>query len=286
MTPSIPTGSSDSAASTSLDGGIVQFVDLHADAHFWDSAPGAAVHGHAFNGQVPGPVIEATVGDRLLVQFSNGLDQPTALVWEAPSGSVTPMRRTTPHWVSPGGSHECEHILTHPGVVVYRAIAQTPNTVGGLFGVLLVRSRDERVVDQERILVVHHAELTAASAEETEPPASGNGRPDPPVLLLNGVQHASIDMRAGSRESWRILNVATDVQLRLGLTRRPVSAGGSGGGHPALIPALVPAATTRPAGLDLPMGPFAANQQITLAAITPGDGPARHDRQLLTCHII
>lgn len=286
MNPSIPPGSSDSAASTSLAGGIVQFVDLHAEAHSWDSAPGAAIHGHAFNGQVPGPVIEATVGDRLLVQFSNGLDLPTALVWEAPSGSVTPLRTTTPHWVSPGGSHECEHLLTRPGVVVYRAVSQTPNTVGGLYGVLLVRNRDEPVVDQERILVVHHADLTAANTEQTQPPAPAKDRPNPPLLLINGVRHASTDMRAGSRERWRILNLATDVQLRLCLPRRPGSAGSSDGGSPASIPALVPPATSLPSGLDLPIGPFDWSQQVTLAAVIAGDGPAKQDRQLLTCHII
>ena len=101
MIPSTPAGSSDPASSWSGHGGIVQVVDLHAAEHSWEVSPGAAVHGYGFNGQVPGPVIEATVGDRLLVQFSNGMDQPSALVWESPSVAATPLSTSAPHWVRP-----------------------------------------------------------------------------------------------------------------------------------------------------------------------------------------
>jgi len=89
--PFTPAGSSDRASSWSRDGGIVQFVDLHAAEHSWEISPGVGVHGYGFNGQVPGPVIEATVGDRLLVQFSNGMDQPSTLVWDAPSVAAAPL---------------------------------------------------------------------------------------------------------------------------------------------------------------------------------------------------
>ena len=115
MIPSTPTGSSDPASSWSGPGGIVQVVDLHAAEHSWEVSPGAAVHGYGFNGQVPGPVIEATVGDRLLVQFSNGMDQPSALVWESPSVAATPLSTSAPHWVLPGESQQSEHTLTQPG---------------------------------------------------------------------------------------------------------------------------------------------------------------------------
>jgi hypothetical protein len=49
----------------------------------------------------------------------------------------------------------------------------------------------------------------------------------------------------------------------------------------------VPQVTTLPAaGLDLQIGPFARNQQVTLDAVLAGDGPARQPRQLLTCQVI
>ena len=174
MIPSTPAGSSDPASSWSGHGGIVQVVDLHAAEHSWEVSPGAAVHGYGFNGQVPGPVIEATVGDRLLVQFSNGMDQPSALVWESPSVAATPMS-TTPH---PTGFYPGEAIS--PSTL---SPSRAPSCTGrprsrtrrapwaGLYGVLLVRGPAEPVVDEERILVVHHAELNAAHRDETPHPA-------------------------------------------------------------------------------------------------------------------
>ena len=285
MTPSTPTGSSDRASSRSGDGGIVQFVDLHAAEHSWEVSPGAALHGYGFNGQVPGPVIEAIVGDRLLVQFSNGLDQPSTLMWEAPSVAATPMSTTAPHWVAPGESHQSEHTLAHPGAFLYRATSQphTRNPLGGLYGVLLVKGPAEPVVDEERILVVHHAELDAANRVETQHPAPAIGRPGPPLLLINGVRHASIEMRAGSLERWRILNAAADVQLRLCRPPPPVRTTGRDG-HRRNCSELEPHATTLPAGRDLQIGPFARSQQVTLGAVFAG--PTRQDRQLLTCQVI
>ena len=122
------------------------------------------MHGYGFNGQVPGPVIEARVGDRLLVQFSNGMDQPSALVWESPSVAATPLSTSTPHWVLPGESQQSEHTLTQPGAFLYSATSppHTPSMLDGLYGVLLVTGPGEPLVDEERIFVVHHVELTAA----------------------------------------------------------------------------------------------------------------------------
>ena len=252
------------------------------------------MHGYGFNGQVPGPVIEATVGDRLLVQFSNDTNQPSTLVWEAPSMAATPMSTTTPQWVAPGGSHRSEHTLTHPGAFLYRSILyratsqpRTPNTPGGLYGVLLVKGPAEPVVDEQRILVVHHTQLNTANRDETQHPAPAIGQPGPLLLLINGVRHASIEMRAGSRERWRILNAAADVQLRLSLPPRPAQIAGRHDYRRSCSDLLVPQASTlSTAGLDVQIGPFAPDQQVTLDAVFAGDGPARQHQQLLTCQVI
>ena len=246
------------------------------------------MHGYAFNGQVPGTVLEATVGDRLLVQFSNGMDQPSALVWGSPSAPATPLSTST-HWVLPGGSQQSEHTLTRPGAFVYWATSppHMPSMLGGLYGVLLVTGPTEPVVDEERILVVHHADLNAADRQETQHAAPVIGCPGPPLLLINGVRHAAVDMRAGSRERWRILNAATDVQLLLSLPPRPAQIAGRHDRRRSCSDLLVPPVTTRStAGLDVQIGPFAQDQQVTLDAVLAGDGPARQHRQLLTCRVI
>jgi FtsP/CotA-like multicopper oxidase with cupredoxin domain len=47
----------------------------------WAYAPGRSVRGFAFNGEVPGPLIEAEVGDTIQVRFTNNLPQSTTIHW-------------------------------------------------------------------------------------------------------------------------------------------------------------------------------------------------------------
>jgi FtsP/CotA-like multicopper oxidase with cupredoxin domain len=285
VVPSASVGSSERASAWSGQGGIVQFVDLHAAEHSWEISPGAAVHGYGFNGQVPGPVIEATVGDRLLVQFSNGTDRPSALVWHAPSMAFTPLSTSPPHWVLPGGTDRAEQTLRQPGAFLYRATSQpdNPNVLGGLYGVLLVKGPAEPVVDEERVLVVHHA----ANPDQRRTSGPAIGRPGPLGLLINGVRHVSVGMRAGTRERWRILNIAADIQLQLTLPPLPARATGRADCCRNGRAALVPLVTTLPAaGSNLEIGPFTRSQQVSLDAVIAGDGPASHYRQLLTCQVI
>jgi FtsP/CotA-like multicopper oxidase with cupredoxin domain len=47
----------------------------------WEIAPGHVVPGYGFNGQVPGPTIEADVGDTLVVELANALPEPTSIHW-------------------------------------------------------------------------------------------------------------------------------------------------------------------------------------------------------------
>lgn len=289
MTPSTPAGSSGRASSWSGDGGILQVVDLQAAEHTWEVSPGTALHGYGFNRQVPGPVIEATVGDRLLVQFSNDMDQTSALVWESPSVGAVPLNTSAPHWVLPGGSQQSEVALTEAGAFLYRAISQshTANTMGGLYGVLLVRGPGEAPDDEERILVVHNAEVNAIDQDEAPPPAPAVGRPDPLLLLINGVRHAAIDMSAGSREHWRILNAAEDVQLRLSLPPRPARRAAGDACRRSCSDLLVPPASTLSAsGLDVQIGPFTRGQRISLDAVFAENGSARQDWQLISCQVI
>src|ERR671931_626413 len=56
-------------------------VELAARETEWEYAPGRRVDGNTFNEQVPGPTIEAEVGDTLVVEFTNELSEPTTIHW-------------------------------------------------------------------------------------------------------------------------------------------------------------------------------------------------------------
>ncbi|HEU4491458.1 MAG TPA: multicopper oxidase domain-containing protein, partial [Jiangellales bacterium] len=56
-------------------------VDLVAADVTWQCAPDRMVRGYAYNGRVPGPVIEAAQGQTLVVRFRNALPEPTTIHW-------------------------------------------------------------------------------------------------------------------------------------------------------------------------------------------------------------
>jgi len=54
---------------------------LEASEIEWEIAPGRTVRGYGFNGQVPGPVLEAKQGVPLEIEFTNRLTEPTVIHW-------------------------------------------------------------------------------------------------------------------------------------------------------------------------------------------------------------
>jgi FtsP/CotA-like multicopper oxidase with cupredoxin domain len=62
-------------------GGTVVRVEVEAREVDWEFASGRTTRVWAFNGQVPGPFIDARVGDVLEVRLTNRLPEPTTLHW-------------------------------------------------------------------------------------------------------------------------------------------------------------------------------------------------------------
>jgi|tagenome__1003787_1003787.scaffolds.fasta_scaffold20523234_2 hypothetical protein len=62
-------------------GRTVVSIDLEARETDWEIAAGRSVRAWGYNGQVPGPFIEARVGDVLEVRLTNRLPEPTTIHW-------------------------------------------------------------------------------------------------------------------------------------------------------------------------------------------------------------
>jgi FtsP/CotA-like multicopper oxidase with cupredoxin domain len=56
-------------------------VSLEASEFDWEFSPGRTTRAWGFNGIVPGPTIEARVGDVLEIRLTNKLSEPTAVHW-------------------------------------------------------------------------------------------------------------------------------------------------------------------------------------------------------------
>ena len=69
------------AAAQPDPGHRVVAVELEAREIDWEFVPGVSTRAWAFNGTVPGPVLEATVGDVLEIRLTNRLPEPTVVHW-------------------------------------------------------------------------------------------------------------------------------------------------------------------------------------------------------------
>src|SRR6478672_2450342 len=209
-------------------GGAVVSVELEAREADWQFMPGRTARAWTFNGQVPGPVIEARVGDVLEVRLTNRLSEPTTLHWH---GVRLPAAMDgtdmVQHPVEPRATFVYRIKLLDAGTFWYHSHSnETVQVNRGMYGALIVRGENEPVLDRERVLVLSDApvdptgEVWSSSARE--------GR-DGNLRLVNGAAEPELMIRGGQVERWRVINASSARYVKLSIGRRPFWALGTGG---------------------------------------------------------
>lgn len=210
--------------------GIVE-VSLRAHTAVRELLPGRPVAAWAYNGTSPGPLIEANVGDRVIVHFRNDLDEPTSIHWhglripaDMDGGAEGPI-------VDPGESFDFAFDVPDAGLFWYHPHEDSRRQVErGLYGPILVRGPEEPEVDVERVLVVDDVlvdgdgEIAAFSAADDMLGRQGN------LLLVDGIAHPTVAVRAGAIERWRLVNVANARYFDLELPGHELVLVGTDGG--------------------------------------------------------
>jgi FtsP/CotA-like multicopper oxidase with cupredoxin domain len=245
-------------------------VDLEARETHWGPTAGLAIPAYGFNGQVPGPTLEAEVGDTLVVRLANSLPEPTTIHWH---GLRVPANmdgtEMVQHPVQPGGSFEYRFVLPDAGTFWYHPHThETEQLEKGVYGALVVHGPDEPVLDGERVLVLddlkldRHGHLARFGGwKERHQGRLGE------VRLINGHAQTAFEMAAGQVERWRIVNAASSRYVRLSIGGRPFAILGSDGG---LLEAPVPATEvllTPGDRVDLAVGPFAEDDSIEVESL-------------------
>ncbi|HEU4631597.1 MAG TPA: multicopper oxidase domain-containing protein, partial [Gemmatimonadaceae bacterium] len=136
-------------------GGKVVSVDLEARETDWEFVPGVRTRAWGYNGQVPGPVLEANVGDVLEVRLTNSLPEPTTIHWHGLQ-LPAPMDGTdmVQHPIAPGETFTYRLRLPDAGTFWYHSHSNEREQMErGLYGALVVRGPDEPRLDAERVLV-------------------------------------------------------------------------------------------------------------------------------------
>ncbi|MDP3220902.1 MAG: multicopper oxidase family protein [Deltaproteobacteria bacterium] len=169
---------------------------------------------------VPGPVIEARVGDVIVVGLTNRLDMPTTVHWHglrlpaAADGSTS-----TQEPVLPGMRYEARFTALDAGTFWYHPHIRADEQVErGLYGALIVREAAPPTVDADRLFLLDDVKLTADGrlAEGADPIDLRLGRRGN-VVVVNGQRRPRIGVAPRARERWRFVNAANGRYFRLRL---------------------------------------------------------------------
>lgn len=207
-------------------------VSIEARPGVWELAPDRSVRALTYNGTVPGPTLAGRVGDRVLVHFTNRLDEPTTIHWHGLRVSAemdgSPAAQNP---VPAGGRFDYEFTLTDAGTFWYHPHAHEADQMArGMYGAIVVRGPDEPMVDAEKILMLDDVRLDEDG--QIAPPDERDIRPGRKgdLLVVNGRLDYELPARSGDIQRWRLINVANARYFRVGLDDQPLTIIGSDGG--------------------------------------------------------
>ncbi|MFT4766105.1 MAG: FtsP/CotA-like multicopper oxidase with cupredoxin domain [Oleispira sp.] len=206
-------------------------VELRAKVSQVEYKDGVASTVWSYNGIVPGPTIDAKVGDTLIVHFYNELPESTTVHWhglELPANMDGSMIAQKP--VQPGGYFRYEFKLLRASTFWYHPHMRGNEQVElGLQGMLVVHDpvEDERLklpkiehlwvlddvlLDETGSMVkVGFPDEPAARAEMQVNGREGN------TLLVNGLVKPSLEWTIGEPQRIRVVNTANTRFMRLSI---------------------------------------------------------------------
>ena len=199
---------------------VLREFTLTAEESDWEILSGTTPRAWVYNGQMPGPEIRVTEGDRVRITLRNQLPVGTTIHWH---GVNLPPEMDGPVGlnqaaVEPGETFVYEFVATPAGTRWYHSHADpTAQIALGLYGSLIVEPREpRRTYDREFTYMLNEwdLELTPDVAMGKAPRGPGDqmlrgGELGTDLFLMNGHAHESIPpikLAEGERVLVRLIN--------------------------------------------------------------------------------
>lgn len=203
----------------------------------WSLRPPTEVY--AFNGAIPGPLIELAAGDRLIVHFTNNLPEPTTIHWHGLR--IDNDMDGAPHHprppVLPGERFDYDFVVPDAGTFWYHPHVNSSAQVGfGLYGPLVVHASDdsEAAAPEDEVVLVLSDIGINDDGTIADPSAGGDlatlfGR-EGNLILVNGRWLPTLNARSGVTQRWRLVNAARSRYFKLELPGTTFTRIGNDGG--------------------------------------------------------
>jgi FtsP/CotA-like multicopper oxidase with cupredoxin domain len=245
-----------------LDHGVKVF-HLVAEQVKREIAPGMVINAWGYNGQTPGPTIEAVEGDRVRILVTNHLPEDTSVHWHGvllPNGMDGVQGLNQPH-IKPGETFAYEFTLRQSGTQMYHPHAdETLQMALGMEGFFIIHPRKERVrIDRDFAVFLHEWDVPF-----------GGATPNPATMLdfnlftFNARAFPGTDalvVKKGQRVRVRFANLSMDSHPIHIHGVHFVETGTDGGPTP-------PSAQVRETTVNVPPG---TTRDIEFVADAPGD---------------
>ena len=204
-----------------------RIVEIELEARLADIEflPGKPTTVWTYNGLVPGPLIRANLGDRVIVHFKNSLPEDTTIHWHGVrvSNDMDGAPGMTQPPVASGGEFRYEFVMRDAGTYWYHPHMNSSEQVGrGLYGPIVVHDpADPKAFGDELVLVL--SDMGIRETGELVPLDTGGSFGDlfgreGSVVLVNGKVSPRLKVRSGKQQRWRVINAARsryfDLRLR------------------------------------------------------------------------
>src|SRR5881396_1854418 len=131
----------------------VKVFKLTVEACRHEIAPGMVVNAWCYNGQTPGPTIEAVEGDRVKILVTNKLPEPTAVHWHGvilPSG-MDGVSGLTQRAIPLGDTFAYEFTLRQHGTQMYHSHGDEMTQIGlGTMGFFIIHPKQPETPPVDR----------------------------------------------------------------------------------------------------------------------------------------
>ncbi len=212
-------------------------VALEAKVSDIEIAPGRTLSMWTYNGQLPGPRIEARVGDTVRVRFKNSLPEATTIHWHGvrvPAAMDGVPATQSP--VAAGAEFTYEFVVPDAGTFWYHPHVRSDEQVErGLYGAFVVRGDAEPTTTTDRTVVLDDVLVDSNwQLSDFDPMMQAMVGRQGNVILANGWAHPIAGVARGGLHRFRFINAANARYFRLALPgHRLIQIGTDGGFLPA-----------------------------------------------------
>lgn len=222
----LKTASDQKPLTPTIKDGVKEF-NLTAEPIRWEYSKGKTITAWAFNGQIPGPEIRVTEGDKVMIKFTNKLPKGTTVHWhglDVPN-SMDGVPGVTQDAVKAGESFTYEFTAIPAGTRFYHTHGSTMGDEAqqsdmGLSGAFIVEPKGYQKPDKEYTMVLDDWRLGSGSFNQAVADMNMEDMDrmamnmDYNLFTLNGLAFPdtkNLDVKQGDRVRIRLINASAST---------------------------------------------------------------------------